>query len=298
MRVRLERRSEPAALREPAAHRAGARHLRVIVSVLLPQPGDRRGAGIPAREACFGLTPQAGPGVRSRPGAHDRAAGRANGRQVGLERARSLTRQTALRIPDARERDDEIPAGVAAHELDGVVTLAERELDAVREFPQMGTAARAIETDSADRRLHRHATALVQRWEAGHARRLPAPPRTALSRAVTGPCHRPNGTRRACHLAACAVTASTRRPCPIKMIERSGRVDNLSAPRPATPMDRPCRRILDAKWHTPRVPFGEPNSAAAGGLELPRRCSARQQGRQGFGDRRSGDHAADGVRDR
>ena len=63
--------SEPAALREPALHRADAGNLGVVAGVLLAQPGDGGEDAIAAGEACSRLASEARPGVGARPGARD-----------------------------------------------------------------------------------------------------------------------------------------------------------------------------------------------------------------------------------
>ncbi len=56
--------AKPAALAEPPAHRADARHLRVIPRVTFSQPRDRRQDALATRKALLGLAPQPRPGIR------------------------------------------------------------------------------------------------------------------------------------------------------------------------------------------------------------------------------------------
>jgi hypothetical protein len=123
----------PASLREPPPHGADTRDLGVVERVSLAQSGDHDEHTLAPSERLFGLGAQPRPGVGADLPARDPAPKSANGVVVRIERTRSSARETALRSPDALERDNEVPPGIGSDERGRVVVLTEPDRDAVRE---------------------------------------------------------------------------------------------------------------------------------------------------------------------
>src|SRR6478735_9981733 len=132
-----------------------------------------RADAIATRETVFRLAPQPRPRVGAGSGPCEPGGGCAQGCEVHIERSRSRACETALCAPDTQQRDDEVSAAVAPHELDRVVTLTERDANTVSELAHPCHSASPIEADRADRRLDGHSAAFVESGKACHAASLP-----------------------------------------------------------------------------------------------------------------------------
>src|SRR6059036_1524169 len=97
-----------------------------------------------ASEARLCLAPQPRPRIPAWACTPGRSSKPADRPQMCVECPRTRAGETAMGTPGAHERDGKVAAGIPAHECDGVVALAERELHPVSELANERPAPRAI----------------------------------------------------------------------------------------------------------------------------------------------------------
>ena len=148
----------------PAQHGADAGRDGRTVGVRRPEAGDRHKRRAAEGELRLGPAAQIAPRVRARP-----RRGRSIGErgQVARERAVAGGGQTAVRLPQPLQSDDEVTAVPAALELRRRMPLAEPHRHAMRQAQFEREPARAVGADRADGPLHRHAARFVEGGE-GH----------------------------------------------------------------------------------------------------------------------------------
>lgn len=162
---------------------------------------------------------------------------------MGIERTRARTRETPMRPPCPHQRDNEVTPRIGPHELDGMMPLAEPDLDAVGELPLKRLPASPVQANRTDRTLHRNTASLVERREARHAASVPR--RDAQNHAK----HSPLGVRFQMALAACATWHRAARS-PLALRTGAWRLDRTPGRHPSSA----------SKWHTRRVPLDPPRS--------------------------------------